>query len=198
MRRLIHSYRKIERAREARFFMYNIFMKIIVGFGNPGAQYNFTRHNFGFLALDFYAKLAKLEWQSKPKFFADIIKDDEHDFLLVKPQTFYNDVGKSIRAILNFYKATPNDLLIVCDDFNLDFGKLRWRERGSAGGNNGLKSTIQQLGTEDFPRLRLGTGNEPLRKQIGDTDFVLSKFTPEEREQLPRVLTEFVKFVTKY
>ena len=88
--------------------------------------------------------------------------------------------------------------MIVCDDFNLDFGKLRYRERGSAGGNNGLKSTIRELGNEDFPRLRLGTGNEPVRKQIGDVDFVLSKFTPAEREQLPRVLTEFVKFIAKY
>lgn len=173
-------------------------MKIIVGFGNPGSQYNFTRHNFGFLALDFYAKLTKIDWQSKAKFFAEVAKDDEHDLLLIKPQTFYNDVGKSIRAILNFYKADPHDLLIVCDDFNLDFGKLRFRERGSAGGNNGLKSTIRELGHEDFPRLRLGTGNESVRKQIGDVDFVLSKFTPEEREQLPRVLTEFVKFIAKY
>ena len=173
-------------------------MKIIVGFGNPGSQYNFTRHNFGFLALDFYAKLAKIDWQSKPKFFAEVAKDDKHDLLLVKPQTFYNDVGRSVRAVINFYKPTTSDLLIVCDDFNLDFGKLRFRERGSAGGNNGLKSTIRELGNEDFPRLRLGTGNEPVRKQIGDVDFVLSKFTPEEREQLPRVLTEFVKFIAKY
>ncbi len=174
-------------------------MKLIVGLGNPGNQYNFTRHNFGFLALDFYAKLGKLpEWQNKPKFFADIIKDDDRDFLLVKPQTFYNEVGKSIRTIINFYKIPTQDILVVCDDFNLDYGKIRFRERGSAGGNNGLKSTIAQLGTEDFPRLRLGTGNEPVRKQIGDVDFVLSKFTPEEREQLPHVLTEVTKFIAKY
>ena len=173
-------------------------MKIIVGFGNPGSQYNFTRHNFGFLALDFYAKLAKIDWQSKAKFFAEVARDDEHDLLLVKPQTFYNDVGRSVRAVINFYGPNISGLLIVCDDFNLDFGKLRYRERGSAGGNNGLKSTIRELGNEDFPRLRLGTGNEPVRKQIGDVDFVLSKFTPAEREQLPRVLTEFVKFIAKY
>ncbi len=174
-------------------------MKLIVGLGNPGNQYNFTRHNFGFLALDFYAKLGKLDaWQSKPKFFAEVTRDDEHDFLLLKPQTFYNDVGKSIRAAANFYKIPSQDILVICDDFHLDFGKLRFRERGSAGGNNGLKSTITQLGTEDFPRLRLGTGNDSLRRQIGDVDFVLSKFTPAEREALPKVLTEFVKFMLKY
>lgn len=178
--------------------MYNSFMKIIVGFGNPGTQYNFTRHNFGFLALDFYAKLAKIEWQSKAKFFAEVTKDDERDLLLVKPQTFYNDVGRSVRALIDFYKPDLADLLIVCDDFNLEFGKLRYREYGSAGGNNGLKSTISHLGHENFPRLRLGTGNDTVRHQLGDVDFVLSKFTPAEREQLPQVLTEFVKFMTKY
>ena len=106
-------------------------MKIIVGFGNPGSQYNFTRHNFGFLALDFYAKLAKIDWQSKAKFFAEVARDDEHDLLLVKPQTFYNDVGRSVRAVINFYKPNISDLLIVCDDFNLDFGKMSVRDFAS-------------------------------------------------------------------
>lgn len=166
------------------------------GFGNPGHKYNFTRHNFGFLALDFYAKVHNLEFRPQTKFKADIAQTD--GLLLVKPQTFYNDVGLSIRSIYDFYKLTPQDLLIICDDFNLPFGKLRFRERGSAGGNNGLKSTIAHLGTEDFPRLRLGTGNDNLRNRIGDVDFVLSKFTPEEHDQLPAVLREISDFMAKY
>lgn len=166
------------------------------GFGNPGHKYNFTRHNFGFLALDFYVKVHNLEFRPQTKFKADIAQTD--GLLLVKPQTFYNDVGLSIRSIYDFYKLTPQDLLIICDDFNLPFGKLRYRERGSAGGNNGLKSAIAHLGTEDFPRLRLGTGNDSLRNRIGDVDFVLSKFTPEEHDQLPAVLREISDFMAKY
>ncbi len=171
-------------------------MKVMFGFGNPGHKYNFTRHNFGFLALDFYAKVHNLEFRPQTKFKADIAQTD--GLLLVKPQTFYNDVGLSIRSIYDFYKLTPQDLLIICDDFNLPFGKLRYRERGSAGGNNGLKSAIAHLGTEDFPRLRLGTGNDSLRSRIGDVDFVLSKFTPEEHDQLPTVLREISDFMAKY
>ena len=171
-------------------------MKAIFGFGNPGHQYNFTRHNFGFLALDFYAKIHQLEFKPQPKFKAEIIKVD--GILLVKPQTFYNDIGLCVRSICDFYKLHPQDILTICDDFNLPFGQIRFRERGSAGGNNGLKSTIAHLGTEDFPRLRLGTGNDALRNRIGDVDFVLSKFTPEEHEKLPEILREIEDFIAKY
>ena len=173
-------------------------MRIIVGFGNPGVKYNFTRHNFGFLALDFYAKLNNHTWIEKPRWHAIIAEDKANDRILVKPQTFYNDQGMCIRSICDFYKITPQDILILCDDFNLPFGTIRFRERGSAGGNNGLKSTIQHLGTEDFPRLRLGTGNDELRSRIGDVDFVLSKFTEAEHEKLPEVLREIANFVSKY
>lgn len=172
-------------------------MKIIVGFGNPGSKYNFTRHNLGFLVLDFYAKVHRLSWQNKPKFNAIVAKDDEHDILLVKAQTYYNEVGQSIRAILDFYKLSPQDILAVCDDFNLEFGKIRFRERGSAGGNNGLKSLINHLSTDNFSRLRIGTANDNLRRQIGDTDFVLSKFTPEEYEKLPQILKQVSDFIDK-
>ena len=171
-------------------------MRLIVGLVNPGHQYNFTRHNFGFLSLDFYAKVHELDFKLQPRFKALIAKDSET--LFAKPQTFYNDVGLSIRSLLDFYKLMPKDLLIICDDFNLDFGQIRFRERGSAGGNNGLKSTIAHLGTEDFPRLRLGTGNQALRDRLGDVDFVLSKFTPSEHEQLPKILREIEDFIVKY
>ena len=172
-------------------------MKIIVGFGNPGSKYNFTRHNLGFLALDFYTKTHKLDWQNKPKFNAAVAKDDKRDILFVKAQTFYNEVGQSIRAILDFYKLQSQDILVICDDFNLDFGKVRFREQGSAGGNNGLKSLIAHLGTENFPRLRIGTANDTLRSKIGDFDFVLSKFTSEEYEKLPQILKQVSDFIDK-
>ena len=174
-------------------------MKLVVGLGNPGNQYNFTRHNFGFLALDFYAKVKGLKWENSPKFGAEWMKiraselDSTEDVIFIKPQDFYNETGRAVRAFQQYYKIALDDILAICDDFNLEFGKVRYRERGSAGGNNGLKSMIAELKSEDFPRIRLGTSNSELRGKIGDTDFVLGKFTPEERERLPRILREFVE-----
>ncbi|MBR3135185.1 aminoacyl-tRNA hydrolase [Candidatus Saccharibacteria bacterium] len=161
-------------------------MKLIVGLGNPGNQYNFTRHNFGFLALDFYAKVKGWDWDTTPKFNA--IYHKEGDTIFIKPQTFYNEVGQAAQAFSHYYKISPADIFVLADDFNLTFGTTRYREKGSAGGNNGLKSLIKELNTENFPRLRLGTANDELRRKIGDTDFVLSKFTDEEKGELPNIL----------
>ena len=182
-------------------------MKLVVGFGNPESKYNFTRHNTGFLALDFYAKVKGLTWSDTPKFNALWIKSGNTIF--IKPETYYNNVGDAISAFARFYKIPTSDILIVCDDFNLDFGKIRLREKGSAGGNNGLKSTISSLGTEEFPRLRIGTDNasrigsnlktgEPTDGKISDIDFVLSKFTPEEKEKLPELLRSVVSEIDNW
>ena len=161
-------------------------MKLIIALGNPGAQYNFTRHNFGFLALDFYAKTHGWQWENAPKFNA--IYHREPGVIFIKPQGYYNTSGQPARAFAHYYKIPPENILAICDDFNLTFGTRRYREKGSAGGNNGLKSLIAELKTADFPRLRLGTANDELRKQLGDTDFVLSRFTPDERAALPDIL----------
>ena len=166
-------------------------MKLIVGLGNPGARYNFTRHNFGFLVLDFYFKVRKLEWKDKPKFGA--LWGREGDTIFIKPQDYYNESGRAVQEFMRFYKISLDDILVVCDDFNLEFGKLRYREQGSAGGNNGLKSVMATLGTTEFKRLRVGTGNDESRSKMGDVDFVLSKFTPQEKEKLPRILGEVVE-----
>ncbi len=173
-------------------------MKLIVGLGNPGNQYNFTRHNSGFLVLDFLTKVKGLEWESKPKFNAIWLKvrTDElgsrEDVIMIKPQCYYNDTGRVVGEFMRYYKIALDDVIAVCDDFNLEFGKLRYRENGSAGGNNGLKSMIAVLGSEMFPRLRLGTGNDEMRAKMGDMDFVLGRFTAEEKEQLPSILREAV------
>ena len=164
-------------------------MKLIVGLGNPGNQYNFTRHNFGFLALDFLAKTKGWEWQKQPKFNAIWAKIG--DTIYIKPQTFYNEVGRCVQYFLHYYKIPTKDILVVCDDFDMEFGKIRFREKGSHGGNNGLRSIIKELGTTEVPRLKLGTNNPELRQKMNnDTDFVLGRFTPEEKEQLPKILTE--------
>lgn len=160
-------------------------MKLLIGLGNPGPEYNFTRHNVGFLTLDLYAKIHNLDWQ-KPKFGALWTKDG--DRILLKPQDFYNLSGCAVQEFVHFYKLTPNDILVVCDDFDLEFSQIRYRAKGSSGGNNGLKSITSTLGTSDFPRLRIGTNNSTVRQTIGDTKFVLGKFTPEERERLPEIL----------
>ena len=163
-------------------------MYLIVGLGNPGPEYNFTRHNFGFLALDFYFKKMSIKWQKSEKHSA--IWQKQGNTLFIKPQTFYNEVGNSVLAFKNFYKIDNNNILVLCDDFCIPFGTIRERTKGSAGGNNGLKSIISCLGTEDFPRLRLGTGNDTLRQKYGDTNFVLGKFTEEEKSALPDILNK--------
>lgn len=170
------------------FLCYNVDMKLVVGLGNPGNKYNFTRHNTGFLALDFYFKVSNLKWDKKTRLGATVGRRD--DILFIKPQDFYNDSGVAVQRYMHFYKIDISDILVVCDDFNLKYGTLRYRSSGSAGGNNGLKSIISTVGTDDFARLRIGTGNDGLRQKMGDVDFVLSKYTPEEKEKLPEILRE--------
>ncbi|MCO6043922.1 aminoacyl-tRNA hydrolase [Aeoliella sp. ICT_H6.2] len=156
-------------------------MKMIVGLGNPGKKYDNTRHNVGF---ELIGELAK-RWQ------ADRFRDKHQSqlaeialagekVLLVAPQTFMNLSGVSVRLAADFYKLPPSDLLVVCDDFNLPLGTLRMRTKGSAGGQNGLDNIIQQLGTQDFARLRIGIG--PVPERWSTVDFVLGKFARDEQE----------------
>ena len=165
-------------------------MKLVVGLGNPGNRYNFTRHNTGFLVLDYYFKVHGLSWSAKPRLGALWGRLD--DTIFIKPQEFYNESGRAVTAYMKYYKIDISDVLVICDDFNLDFGVLRYRASGTAGGNNGLKSIIEALDSDEFARIRVGTGNNELRSRLGDTDFVLSKFTPEEKERLPVALKEVV------
>lgn len=162
-------------------------MKLVVGLGNPGNQYNFTRHNIGFLALDFYFKLNDLSWGTKPRLGA--IFGRTENILFIKPQDFYNETGRVVKEYMRYYKIPVSDVLVICDNFDLEFGKVRYRSSGVAGGNNGLKSIDAALETNNYARIRVGTGNDALRKQMGDVEFVLSKFTPEEKAKLPEILT---------
>lgn len=178
------------------FLWYNLFMKLIVGLGNPGNQYNFTRHNSGFLAVDFYFKVAGLKWENNPKFGA--VWGREGDVIFVKPQDYYNDSGRVVAEFMRYYKIPTEDILVICDNFDLEFGKVRARSSGAAGGNNGLKSIDAALKTAEYPRIRIGTGNDELRKKLGDVDFVLSKFTPEEKAQLPEILREVAEKIKDF
>ena len=165
-------------------------MKLVVGLGNPESRYNFTRHNTGFLVLDYYFKVKGLKWSDKPRL--DALWGRSDDVIFIKPQEYYNESGRAVAAYMKYYKITASDILVVCDDFNLDFGMVRYRAAGSAGGNNGLKSIIASIGTDEFPRIRIGTGNDVLRAKLGDVDFVLSKFTVEEKNRLPEIMEEAV------
>ena len=140
--------------------------------------------------LDYYFKVKGLRWSDKPRLGALWGRSD--DVIFIKPQEYYNESGRAVAAYMKYYKITASDILVVCDDFNLEFGKVRYRAAGSAGGNNGLKSIIASIGTDEFPRIRIGTGNDVLRAKLGDVDFVLSKFTVEEKNQLPEVMEEAI------
>ena len=164
-------------------------MKLIFAQGNPGTEYATTRHNVGFMTLDAFASTQDAVFKAKPKFFADIaelsLKGEK--VLLIKPSTFYNETGKSARAIIDFYKLDPaTDVLVVHDDLALPFGTLRTREKGSDAGNNGIKSLNTHLGP-DYTRLRIGIYNE-LRDKIPDVDFVLSRFSANEIKKLQEAI----------
>ena len=158
-------------------------MKIILALGNPGDKYIYTRHNAGFLVIDQLATEQSAQFSNKPKFSADIAEISRSEapgkVLLVKPTTYYHEVGIAARALMDFYKLTLDDLLIIHDDTALDFGKIRVRRGGESAGNNGLKSLHRHVGSE-FWHIRIGTDNL-LRRQIGDVDFVLGKFNTDER-----------------
>ena len=161
-------------------------MKLILAQGNPGTKYQNTRHNVGFLALDFYGDKYELDFQPKPKFYADIaeLTVGDEKVLFVKPTTFYNDTGKSARALADFYKVDTTDILVVHDELALPFGTLRTREKGSDAGNNGIKSLNAHLG-ENYARIRVGTWNDIADKQDA-FDFVLAKFNSEEMKKLEK------------
>ena len=157
-------------------------MKLIVGLGNPEARYDGTRHNVGFLMIDHLAKGLGGTFQPKTKFKADIAETtiDNHKILLVKPTTYYNLSGDSLRALIDFYKIDPVNCLIIHDELALVLGTVRTRLGGSDAGNNGVKSINEQIG-EGTHRLRIGIATE-LRDQVDDSDYVLGKFNSDERE----------------
>ena len=156
-------------------------MYLIVGLGNPGRNYIATRHNIGFDAItrisDDYNIPMNIK-KHKAISGKGVIKGQK--VLLVQPQTYMNLSGESIRALVDFYKVDPKEIIIIYDDVHLDLGQLRIRKSGSAGGHNGIKNIITHLGTEEFPRIRIGVGEKP--KEWDLVDYVMSKFTDAENK----------------
>jgi peptidyl-tRNA hydrolase, PTH1 family len=161
-------------------------MKIVVGLGNPGKQYEGTRHNVGWMVLDRLAERAGLSGHAKSRDASATMRGRYKglDIVLVKPMTYMNESGLAVRKALSRERAPLEDLLVVYDDFDLPLGKLRMREVGSAGTHNGMRSIVGELGTQKFARLRVGIG-EPSRGAIG---HVLTRFGADERQVLDEVL----------
>lgn len=157
-------------------------IRLVAGLGNPGREYQRTRHNVGFMVLDRLAHDRQLPWDYSEKWGAAWAKADA---IFVKPATFMNRSGEPLSAIANFYKITPSEILVVLDDLALPLGRLRIRTQGSSGGHNGLESIIAHFGTEAVPRLRVGIGAAPSQ---GAVDYVLGRFFEEEKPLLDETL----------
>lgn len=157
-------------------------MFIIAGLGNPGKDYKNTRHNIGFDVIDVIAQkhnISVIEKKHKAIIGKGVI--DGYKVILVKPQTYMNLSGESLRDIIDYYKVDPTeDMIVISDDISLNPGNIRIRKKGSAGGHNGLKSIIQHLGTDQFMRVKMGVGEKP--KGYDLADYVLGHFTADERK----------------
>jgi PTH1 family peptidyl-tRNA hydrolase len=168
-------------------------MKVVVGLGNPGTKYHGTRHNLGYAVIDGLAAGSAVG-RFQDRFQAEIgewMCSDEK-VLLVKPTTFMNLSGRSVRQVLDFYQLTPDQLLVVCDDVNLPLGKLRFRAKGTHGGHNGLRDIQNHLGTTDYARLRIGV-DAPGQDDM--VDHVLSRFKPGQRKVIEDAISTAVQGV---
>lgn len=160
-------------------------IKLVVGLGNPGSEYEGTRHNIGFDLVDRLAGGSESKWSRERKFRAKVART-ENGVILAKPLTFMNLSGNAVARLGRFYKLQPNQILVVYDDLDLPVGKIRFRKEGSSGGHNGIKSIIEFLSTKDFPRLKLGIGGAAQNDTV--VDHVLGKFSANETEELEKVL----------
>lgn len=172
-------------------------MKLIVGLGNIGNKYTFTRHNVGFMLADSFAINNNLTFKenTKLKCFTTNLRTLNEDYLIIKPTTFMNLSGESVRAVMDYYKIPVEDILIVYDDLSLELGKIRFRANGSDGGHNGIKSVIKHVGTQEVARLKIGIGPQP---NLPSEVFVLQNFSKEELEALKPVLSKAKDGITCY
>ncbi|MGF1478945.1 MAG: aminoacyl-tRNA hydrolase [Cyanophyceae cyanobacterium] len=161
--------------------------QLIIGLGNPEPKYDKTRHNVGFEAVDALAKAWHFSWQQQRRFQGVIAEGSigRTKIRLLKPLTYMNRSGQSVRAAVDWYKLAPQSLLVIYDDMDLPVGRLRLRLSGSAGGHNGMKSIISHLGSQDFPRLRIGIGQSGSQATVS---HVLGRFSPEEAAVIAPVL----------
>lgn len=167
-------------------------MKLIVGLGNPSKEYEGTRHNIGFMAIDSISEEYHITVDTlKHKALIGKGAIEGQKVILAKPVTYMNLSGEAVRAIADYYKIEPEDIIIIYDDTTLDVGRMRIRKKGSAGGHNGIKSIISHLGTMEFPRIKIGIGAKKEGQDLAD--HVLGRFSKEDREALKDVLENVKK-----
>ncbi len=161
-------------------------MKLIVGLGNPGPEYLATRHNFGWLSLSKLADKQKLSWKKSPDKNSQIAEYlwGREKIILSQPLTFMNKSGEAVAALSQFYKISPENIIVIYDDLDLTFGTIRLSQNRSSGGHQGLESIIKHLKSQDFIRIRLGIGPQTGKAE----DFVLAKFTAEENKKIPEII----------
>jgi PTH1 family peptidyl-tRNA hydrolase len=160
--------------------------KIIVGLGNPGERYSKNRHNVGYMVLEALGCESSESWTTYALSQVCRVELEGCEVLLVKPSTYMNHSGKAVHALLTALRRNPLDLLVIVDDLNLPFGRIRIRQRGSAGGHNGLESILNIMGTEEIMRVRVGIGEESMPEQ--KADFVLSDFPPQRQAELDEMI----------
>ncbi|MEG0276306.1 MAG: aminoacyl-tRNA hydrolase [Coprobacillus sp.] len=171
-------------------------MKLIVGLGNPGREYEKTRHNVGFMVMDRLADVLNVS-VSTSKFKGEYgkFKYKGEDIIILKPVTYMNSSGESVIQFMNYFKIDVEDLLVIYDDLDMPVGKLRLRESGSAGGHNGIKSIIAHVGTQSFKRIRVGIDKHPRIKVI---DYVLGHFNKDEQVLIDEGIENAVKAIQSY
>ena len=169
-------------------------MYLIAGLGNPSRTYEGTRHNIGFTMIDAIGNKFGIDVTTKKhKALVGRGMIEGMRVILAKPQTYMNLSGESIREITDFYKIEPENIIIIYDDISLDVGQLRIRKKGSAGGHNGIKNIIAHLGTQEFPRIKVGVGDKPPRMDLAD--YVLSRFSKEDREKMEQAFKDAAEAV---
>lgn len=164
--------------------------RLVVGLGNPGPRYTATRHNVGFFVADAMARKLGIDWEESTRFDGAIAKGPG-GLILLKPLTFMNLGGRSVRAVSSFFRIQPEQILVVSDDLALPVGRLRIRAKGSDGGHNGLLSIIRELGTQSFPRLRVGIGNPDIPAE----HYVLQAFSPEQQKEIEAAVNRAVEAI---
>ncbi len=183
-------------------------MKLIVGLGNPGKKYETTRHNIGFIVVDELAKMLNInKYDEKFNGLFYKIKVKDEDVILLKPQTFMNLSGKSVLKVMDYFNIDISDILVICDDLDLEVGKIRLRAKGSSGGHNGLKSIEHLIGTNEFKRLKFGIGRD---SRIPTEKYVVGNFRKEDLEIVKDkveiakdacydfIFTDFISLMNKY
>lgn len=168
-------------------------MKLIIGLGNPGKEYENTRHNIGYMAIDNY--LGDVTWQKKFNALYTTLNINGEKVYFVKPQTYMNLSGNSVIEFINFFKINTKDVLVIHDDLDLPLGKVRIKINSSAGGHNGIKSIIEKIGTNNFARLKIGISNN---SKIDTKDYVLGHFNKEEQKILNQLYSTINNIINDF